>query len=233
MRLLMMGSSLFSGSFVHPLMPMAIPRSSLSDVPTRWTSLPSLSITPRVVTSDSAFKLAGQLPVGSASGLHVVTLFFSIAKWSGLDSPFCSTYSYASSAVAPSHPPVPPHLWGFGVQATSCAAENLFGIPLISARAFITVLEAMAQQLPQSPWSSAGAEMVLRFAQENSAGISLSWKTLPRVARKEGNWVMDSALLLRLDLWPRSAVSSSGVQSDMWLTLSVQSGPLAAAALQL
>mmetsp|Transcript_105327 Transcript_105327/g.274974 ORF Transcript_105327/g.274974 Transcript_105327/m.274974 type:complete len:232 (-) Transcript_105327:390-1085(-) len=231
MRLRMMGSSLFSGSFVQPRMPMAMPLSSVSEVPTRWTSLPSMATTPRVAISDSLLRLPGQLPLGSCTGLD--TLFFSDTKWSGLVSPFCSTYSNASSAVAPSQPPVPPHLCGFWVQAMSCSAENRFGIPLISARAFIAWLEAMAQQLPQSPWSSLGAAMVLRFAQENSAGISLSWKTLPRVARKEGNWVMDSALLLRLDLWPRSAVSSSGVQSDMWLTLSVQSGPLAAAALQL
>mmetsp|Transcript_88768 Transcript_88768/g.234744 ORF Transcript_88768/g.234744 Transcript_88768/m.234744 type:complete len:233 (+) Transcript_88768:674-1372(+) len=232
MRLLMMGSSLFSGNFVHPRMPIVMPMSSLSEVPRRWTSLPSMPRTPLVATSDWTRRLAGQ-PLMGSSPVAPESMLFCMKKCCGLASPLCSTYSYASSAVAPSQPPVPPHLCGFWVQAMSCSAENRFGIPLISARAFIAWLEAMAQQLPQSPWSSLGAAMVLRFAQENSAGISLSWKTLPRVARKEGNWVMDSALLLRLDLWPRSAVSSSGVQSDMWLTLSVQSGPLAAAALQL
>jgi hypothetical protein len=91
----------------------------------------------------------------------------------------------------------------------------------------------MAQQLPQSPWSSAGAEMVLKFTQENSSGITVSRKTLRRVASKEGKWVTDPALSLRLGLWPRSIISSLGVQSDMWLTFSVQSGPFRSAAAQL
>mmetsp|Transcript_72546 Transcript_72546/g.202501 ORF Transcript_72546/g.202501 Transcript_72546/m.202501 type:complete len:210 (+) Transcript_72546:242-871(+) len=168
MRLRMMGSSLFSGSFVQPRMPMAMPLSSVSEVPTRWTSLPSMATTPRVAISDSLLRLPGQLPLGSCTGLD--TLFFSDTKWSGLVSPFCSTYSNASSAVAPSQPPEPPQFRGFLVQDTnacedSVASCEVLPIPSRTERRCLIIVAlasiwpssaavaASAQQDPQPPWS--------------------------------------------------------------------------------
>mmetsp|Transcript_72545 Transcript_72545/g.202496 ORF Transcript_72545/g.202496 Transcript_72545/m.202496 type:complete len:211 (+) Transcript_72545:242-874(+) len=186
MRLRMMGSSLFSGSFVQPRMPMAMPLSSVSEVPTRWTSLPSMATTPRVAISDSLLRLPGQLPLGSCTGLD--TLFFSDTKWSGLVSPFCSTYSNASSAVAPSQPPEPPQLRSFFVQDT-IACEDSVGccevlpMPSRTSRRCATIVAfasiwpssvavaASAQHEPQPPWfRTISVSFLVSCLTVNSAG---------------------------------------------------------------
>jgi hypothetical protein len=55
----------------------------------------------------------------------------------------------ANSAIAPLHPPYPPHYFGFGIQATNYSSDKLYKFPLtIAACDSRTATEAKAQHDP-------------------------------------------------------------------------------------
>ena len=58
----------------------------------------------------------------------------------------------ATSAVDPSHPPVPPHCFGLGAQSTNYWGDRVVSIPSLIAPADSSISEvAKAQQEPHPP----------------------------------------------------------------------------------
>jgi len=132
------------------------------------------------------------------------------------------TYSMASSTVAPSQPPLPPHSLGFGTQFTSCCAEKLrFPFPVASILPSSILAAATAQQEPQEPWSGTSLAIPRWLQSTADAGAAIASAFSDRSAATPRL----PPPLCATRRQPRNCANSSSVRSVKALTPAVQSFP--------